>query len=90
MPYCYGNGGGYGRFLERREQQLATPKEGRRAVVCVDTGEVYLSCNAAAQVMGGNSYMRESIRQCCNHERPEAYGLRWEWSEPGKLYQAKS
>lgn len=87
MPYCYGNSAGYGRYMERREQPLANPEKGRRAVVCVETGEAYLNPTRAASV-----YRCEpsAIRDCCDHKRPKAGGLSWEWSEPGTFVQKKS
>ena len=87
MPIYYGSGGITCRTMRKAKQPLAKPNEGRRAVVCVETGEVFLNLTQAVMTYGGSI---ETLRAALNHERAEAFGLHWEWSEPGKLYQKRS
>ena len=62
MPYCYANGGGYGRFIERRAQPVEVPsgpealplvsmRDSRRPLMCVETGAVYPPAAAAARAV---------------------------------------
>ena len=85
--YCYANSGGKGRYIERRAQPPADPSKERRAVVCVDSGEVYWNVTQAASVY---RCAPKTVRDCCEGKRERAGGQRWEWSEPGKLWQEKS
>lgn len=91
MPYCYGSGGGYGRFLERRPQPVVEPskfeslplvamRNDMRPVVCVETGVVYGSVSEAAKAVIRHGQATRTIRQkitsaVCTGER--ANGFRW-------------
>lgn len=95
MPWCYGNSGGYGRYMERRTQPIhgpdpeaARPKPKRppnrsRPVECVEGGCVYPSAAAAAraisQTAGGSS-----IRSACAGKQQTAYGFHWRWADQSK------
>lgn len=91
MPYCYANGGGYGRFIERRPQPvvelseveslpLVAMRNDMRPVVCVETGVVYNSVSDAANAVVRHGQAARSIRQkiasaVSTGER--ANGFRW-------------
>ena len=56
-----------------------TSKAAERAVVNVDTGEVFSSLTAAAEFCGGD---KRSICDCCRGKRKVAYGYHWEYKDP--------
>lgn len=92
MPWCYGNSGGYGRFLERRSQPLDVPapkaepepakkKSHRpRPVECVESGEIYTSPSAAAAAQPRYADGRK-IRGACQVPGKTAYGCHWRWAD---------
>lgn len=87
MPYCYANGGGYGRFLERREQPLVVDmaascsvpasrvreKGSTGAVLCVETGETFMSAEVAGISVGRAA---SSIKSAVN-KGSECAGRHW-------------
>lgn len=60
--------------------------KGSKAVICIDTGEVFSSAAEASYKLGkpvGN------ISACCRGETLTAYGYQWAFYEEGKSYELK-
>jgi group I intron endonuclease len=49
-----------------------------RAVMCINTGEVFESQNIAAKKKG---VLQSKIWKCCNGEATHTHGLRWEYAD---------
>ena len=81
----------------RKRQSLASPI--KRAVVCVETGDAYVSARSAATLTGN---LVCSIRDCCIGRRNSARGLHWAFlsdyianpwvypTTPGKIVRRRS
>ncbi len=91
MPWCYCNSGGYGRFMERREQPLAESPDpadrqaegsqpANRAVECVEDGLWFASTAEAGKAMDGSGAARK-IRAACFDPEKVAFGRHWRWSD---------
>lgn len=96
MPYCYGTGGGYGRYLERREQPIGLepkkdvpPKE--RPVVCKETGEVFDSAQKAEYLLTSRpGATGASILRCCNGKSSQACRMHWRFATAEETRQRKA
>ena len=86
MPYCYGTGGGYGRYLERRKQPIGlAPKKGlqpeERPVICKETGEVFDSAHKAEYFLTGRpGATGATILRCCKGKASQACRMHWRFA----------
>lgn len=63
----------YGTAKERSRE-----KKGKK-VICIETGNIYMSFNHARQEMGHPK--STCIRDCCSGRQNTAYGYHWQWVE---------
>lgn len=65
---------GYNRYRGEKEKRVSNPKDTSKPVVCLDTGDIYMSISKAAKKTG---LFKNKISGCCRGLQNKTGGLHW-------------